>query len=39
MGGLLASVEQKDLQEQVWREILDALKPKVPEVEQLSRTW
>ena len=37
MEGLLASVERKDLQEQVWREILDALKCKVPEVAQLSR--
>lgn len=37
MGGLMASDERRDLQEQVWREIVDALKSRVPEVEQLAR--
>lgn len=36
MGGVMASAERKDLQEQVWREIIDVLKSKVPEVEQLA---
>ena len=37
MGGLMSSDGRRDLQEQVWREIVDALKARVPEVEQLAR--
>ena len=37
MGGLMSGDERRDLQEQVWREIVDALKSRVPEVEQLAR--
>ena len=37
MGGLMVTTDRITLQEQVWGEILDALKTKVPEVEQLSR--
>ena len=33
----MASNDRISLQEQVWGEILDALKTKIPEVEQLSR--
>ena len=32
----MASDEHNALQEQVWRQILDALKRKNPEIEQLS---
>lgn len=37
MEGVMASTERKDLQEQVWREIIDVLRSKVPEVEQLAQ--
>ena len=37
MGGVMASPERPDLQEQVWREIIDALRSKAPEVEQLAQ--
>lgn len=36
MDGLMASSNRTTLQEQVWWEILNALKTKAPEVEQLS---
>lgn len=34
MGGLIVNTERKDLQAQIWREIVDALKFMVPQVEQ-----
>ena len=37
MGGVMASPERKDLQEQVWREIIDVLRSKVSDVEQLAQ--
>ena len=37
MGGLVASEERRDLQEKIWSGIIEALKDKVPEVEQIAQ--